>query len=1148
TITITTDQGTLSTNTESGQTSVTADDEEDGAYTATLTSSSEIGTAQVQALESGNPIASVQVDFTAGDVDAFVVTVPLDNGSPEVQTAGVSFNITVEAVDQNGNRVESYSGTLQFSTNSEISSGGTPSISNGLLENHSITLVKSGDAVTLSAEDPNLFGVSGTSQAFQVVAAAPDVTTSNVTASPSTMQNDGTSQSVITVILHDQFSNRVLTDYLSDLDISAEQIEVNGTPSSGPPDASLGNLSFNAGDANYQATLSSSSTVEKVEITVTFESVAFNQKPLVNIVVPNTWQPSGAPQQRKDWTRDANWSLGSEPGPNDFVIIPGGLADYPDLDLNITIGSLEIQENGELILFGGNSIDVAGAVLVNGSFNIEKNTSLTIGSGFTGSGTFVTGESAEIEIGGNLSIANFLARTSNTIVRLNGSSQQTISSTHMLAQRLEIQNIVVAASGNLIDLNRLIISEENTFSLQNSADITIDINSEISGGGAFTLNDNTLVMRGNIELSNIDASEGTVIFGIRLDEDFADFPGLTQQQVSNLSAMKNVVINNTHGVLTFEDVFVDGSLTLENGPLIISSGKSLIAPDQTYNNGILRFRRTINSVPGWRMISSPAGSTYSDLFDGLTLQGLSGSAFEDRQPNLFYYDETADTTDLARWRAPAATGDNIQAGRGYFFYVFGNPEDTDYNDILPKTLTVSGEENQPQNSHFAFNVSLSDAPAFDPETDDRFVELAEKGWNLIGNPFGATINWDDEANWIRENIDDVIYIWKTQDAGGGQISGDYLVWNGDTGSLGNGLITPFQAFWVKANDEAPELEIHPSAKTTGGQFRQKSRPAESYQIILSLEADSLHTTTYLNFSDVADPGLDSRDAYLLEPMSDTFLNFYSVARSRTSGQIIDLPLIINHLPHRSEQAYDIPLGVRGYREGEPVRGEYTVRLDPESSFPDHWEVRLKNNVTGETIRLRNDSNTAAKASGQSSNMSSVQEEKQNGENIDGSTGPEVSAHIDHFPGLREQRESTMKFMDRSEPVIADIGSRDIAGKVSQSAQPIESNNSNKFPFTIYVIPDDLEEGDIPQRVFLDQNYPNPFNPSTTVRYGIPRDGQVRLDVYDVLGRRVQTLADGRLEAGVHTASFDGTRLASGVYIYRLQTPQRVITRKMMLLK
>ncbi|MDY0082689.1 MAG: T9SS type A sorting domain-containing protein [Ignavibacteriaceae bacterium] len=83
---------------------------------------------------------------------------------------------------------------------------------------------------------------------------------------------------------------------------------------------------------------------------------------------------------------------------------------------------------------------------------------------------------------------------------------------------------------------------------------------------------------------------------------------------------------------------------------------------------------------------------------------------------------------------------------------------------------------------------------------------------------------------------------------------------------------------------------------------------------------------------------------------------------------------------------------------------------------------------------------------------------------------------------------------------------------------------------------------------LAQNYPNPFNPSTTIKYQLPKDGIVTLKVYDILGSEVATLVNEQKTAGRYEVSFDASKLASGVYIYKLQSGEYVSSKKMMLLK
>jgi hypothetical protein len=95
---------------------------------------------------------------------------------------------------------------------------------------------------------------------------------------------------------------------------------------------------------------------------------------------------------------------------------------------------------------------------------------------------------------------------------------------------------------------------------------------------------------------------------------------------------------------------------------------------------------------------------------------------------------------------------------------------------------------------------------------------------------------------------------------------------------------------------------------------------------------------------------------------------------------------------------------------------------------------------------------------------------------------------------------------------------------------------------------------VPTSYSLYQNYPNPFNPSTVIRYALPTDARVTMEVFDVLGRRVAELVNGQVVAGFHNVEFNASHLASGLYFYRMQSEGRkdgatfTQTRKLMLLK
>ncbi len=94
----------------------------------------------------------------------------------------------------------------------------------------------------------------------------------------------------------------------------------------------------------------------------------------------------------------------------------------------------------------------------------------------------------------------------------------------------------------------------------------------------------------------------------------------------------------------------------------------------------------------------------------------------------------------------------------------------------------------------------------------------------------------------------------------------------------------------------------------------------------------------------------------------------------------------------------------------------------------------------------------------------------------------------------------------------------------------------------------VDEIDVPRSVQLYVNYPNPFNPTTTIRYDIPSEMNVNLTVYNVIGQRVATLVNEVKAGGQYEVHFDAANMASGTYIYRLETGQQTISRQMMLIK
>ncbi len=93
-----------------------------------------------------------------------------------------------------------------------------------------------------------------------------------------------------------------------------------------------------------------------------------------------------------------------------------------------------------------------------------------------------------------------------------------------------------------------------------------------------------------------------------------------------------------------------------------------------------------------------------------------------------------------------------------------------------------------------------------------------------------------------------------------------------------------------------------------------------------------------------------------------------------------------------------------------------------------------------------------------------------------------------------------------------------------------------------------DEQEIPTEYALMQNFPNPFNPTTYIRFQLPNESNVKLTVYDAIGREVVTLINNRLNAGTYTVEWNAKNMASGVYLYRIEAGNFVKTNKMLLLK
>lgn len=617
---------------------------------------------------------------------------------------------------------------------------------------------------------------------------------------------------------------------------------------------------------------------------------------------------------------------------------------------------------------------------------------------------------------------------------------------------------------------------------------TLTVNNELTGNGEVNgPNTATLQVGGDLTISSLQI--GNVILN-----------GGSLQQIKNVNHFNNLEIDNSSNVSVDQNIFVNGTLTLTSGNLIMPSGLNLIAKNQSVTSGAITFRRELTGVKGWRMISSPVASTYDDLLDGIITQGYSGAFYDadvapndTLQPNVLWYVESYEGTDNQRWRTPSNASDALTEGRGLFVYVFGDiPVDSRYNQPLPDTLEVTGPEFTGNGSEVNLNVT--------------YTATADTGWNLVGNPYGATLNWNDNTNWTKTNVDQTIYVWDPNANGG---NGNFLTWNGTVGSLGSGLIAPFQGFWVKANAQNPQLKVSEDNKTTNGIFRRKEQQkAPTPNFTLQLEGQKLRgikQEAYVMFSDQAKRGRDPKDGYRMFPFGQNFLELYF--KQHDGSQ-----MSIQNLPEEFDHRYELPFDVGGVIDGESYDGVLTLSWPKIKALPSDWIITLTDNKTGKKINLRNQT------------FYTFNQEKEKAKAT-------IAKRVNDSP---------------SDPIV-------LLDPASQP-QPLAKSKSSaktihdKTRFTLTITTQKIESN-TPDKFLVKQNYPNPFGDKTTIKFGLPNKNRVTVEIFDILGRRVRTLASDEVyPAGFHEIPWNPSQLASGVYLYRVRTQDKAITKKLTFIK
>ncbi|HLA63185.1 MAG TPA: T9SS type A sorting domain-containing protein [Rhodothermales bacterium] len=480
---------------------------------------------------------------------------------------------------------------------------------------------------------------------------------------------------------------------------------------------------------------------------------------------------------------------------------------------------------------------------------------------------------------------------------------------------------------------------------------------------------------------------------------------------------------------------------------------------------------------GWRLLAAPtATATVGDVLGPVWTQGFPGADAPFGGSNVLRYDETAAGTLSAGYTSPASAAEVMGAGRGYLTYVYADDDQDGTPEGFPKALMVYGEAPAGPVALPVTYTTTADGDAVD-------------GWNLVGNPYRQSIDWDLA---VRTDVASSAYVYDPALPG-------YRVWNGVVGSLPGGVVTALQGFWVKAMDTNGSGGVTPSATVpTGAQVPEQGQfygrtgggeeaPAASV-LALSLTRGEggygREGQAFVSFEAGAAAGLDAADAYQLDPAAPDYTALFTRAADGT-------PLAIQALPETAG-TYTLPLEVAAVEGGAPVGGAFTLAWAA-PALPAGLRARLVDAVTGASADL--------------------------------TTAGHYTFTLD-APAARTAAAAEASALTPPAPhVLGASGAGLLSGRFSivvESAVTAAEPGASILALTVA---------------------PNPMTGSGLVRYVLPEATRVRVALYDVLGREVAVLADAEQGAGRYDVALDAGSLAPGAYLVRLTAGEAALVRR-----
>jgi hypothetical protein len=524
--------------------------------------------------------------------------------------------------------------------------------------------------------------------------------------------------------------------------------------------------------------------------------------------------------------------------------------------------------------------------------------------------------SADQTINGVLALTAAGLDAANTTLTLHGNMVADAAGTFTSSTLVFAGNTTVSGSA---------IPELGNITVQNGA--TLNLPAELSVAGTFLVN----------TLGILNNNGGTVTLT----------GGAAQTVNANNAILYNLTVNNGgNNVALSSALRLAGTLVVEsagsafasNGNLTLLStsdgttGNASIAPllngtSVTGNVIVQRYMSAEGRI--FRYISSPVtNAPISQLqddfpvtgnFTGTTPKSASGCSGCSKSPSMAYFD--AATNAYVQYPVAANT-EQLQPGLGYSAFI---RDDNPFPGPGPITWDVTGPVNQG-------DISLPIVHRTGATTT----------WNMLGNPYPATVDWDDDNGWTRANVGSI--------AVRDNVAGVYLYRNNGVGDLTDGLIATGQSFWALTSGASPVLTIHEQAKSTTGTFY---REGEKNVLSVKLSRGALWDRTFVRLDDNAVKGIDALDATKMS--NDKFSFATRFASGETGRMAINS---VNEIACGAELTLDLQFTKSGSAFVLNPAGSYTMEFSLLGSKFQPYKITLVDKLTGQRQIVSNNASVS----------------------------------------------------------------------------------------------------------------------------------------------------------------------------------------------